>query len=511
MKRDGASTSLWQNNIQEYNAQQPGLPQKLFDVVIVGGGITGLSTALLLQKSGKACILLEAHTLGFGTTSGTTAHLNTFIDTTYDEIEKDFSAEKAKLVAQATREAIEQIKQHTITYNIDCGFKELPGYVFSQTEEQAAQLDKVTDASLDAGLSISYVQSIPVPIDFNKAIQIDRQAQFHPTKYIIALAKAFEEAGGTIIEQCQVKEADDKEVVKVKTTLGDVQSKKLIYATHIPPGINLLHLRCAPYRSYAIAVTLQDDQYPDALVYDMYEPYHYYRTQEVDGKKYLVAGGEDHKTAHEENTEACLRNLESYVRKYFKVAEVSYRWSSQFYEPADGLPYIGVLPGNSDNILVATGFSGNGMTFSNVAAIVLRDIIVTGSSKYEEVFNPKRIKPVAGFTNFVKENVDVAKELVGRWLSKEKLEELSGIATGEARVVKYENNTVAIYKDEKGTIHAVNPACTHMKCQVSWNNAEQSWDCPCHGARYEYDGTVLNGPATKPLGAIELSELVKDA
>lgn len=510
MQRDGANLSIWQKPNEEFKSGAAALPQQVFDVVIVGGGITGITTALLLQQAGKQCLLVEAHNIGYGTTSGTTAHLNTFVDTTYDVIEKDFSAEKAKLVAEVTAEAINLIKHHVETYNINCGFAQLPGYVFSQTDKQADALEKIADASARAGLSVQRVETIPVNIPFKTAIEIGGQAQFHPTNYIIGLAKAFEQHGGIIVENCLVKSTDDNdETLIVRTSLGSVQAKQMVYATHIPIGINLLHMRCAPYRSYAIAVTLKDGNYPNALVYDMYSPYHYYRTQEIEGNKYLIAGGEDHKTGHEENTEACLMRLESYVREHFEVEQVAYKWSSQYYEPADGLPYIGKLPGSSGKTFVATGFSGNGMTYGTVAAIIFREMLAGVTSKYEDVFEPRRVKPIAGFSNFIKENVDVAKELISGWLTKEKIDELAALAPGEARVVSFEDNRVALYKDEQNNLHAVNPVCTHMKCIVSWNNTEQSWDCPCHGARYNCNGIVLTGPSTDGLKEVSLTALVK--
>ena len=189
---------------------------------------------------------------------------------------------------------------------------------------------------------------------------------------------------------------------------GTLQAKYMIYATHIPPGVNLLHMRCAPYRSYVMAIELEDGRYPEGPAYDMYDPYHYYRTQETNGKKYLIAGGEDHKTGHEENTEEPFARLERYLRGIFKIKEIKFKWSSQYFEPADGLPYIGQMPGGPENILVATGFGGNGMIYSHVAARVLTEKLTKSPDPYHGLFNPGRVKPVAGFSSFVKENADVA-------------------------------------------------------------------------------------------------------
>ncbi len=411
MKRDGACTSLWQDTVPDFKPVSSVVKDKTFDVVIVGGGITGITTGLLLQKEGKSVLIAEAHNLCFGTTGGTTAHINTFFDTTYDHIKDDFGEHNAQLVAKATKQAIALYKQHIDEYKIDCGYETKDGFVYAQTDEQVEALDKIFKASKDAGVQVSYTNSIPVPIEFQKAIVYSGQAQIHPTRYVHALAKEFEKLGGVIVENCTVEKIEEEsDLVFVETSQGTFKAQHLIYATHIPPGVNLLHFRCAPYRSYAIAVSLKDDRYPDGLAYDMYDPYHYYRTQIVDGKKYLIVGGEDHKTGHLKNTEACFSHLESHVRKYFDVEKIDFKWSSQYFEPADGLAYIGHLPGNPENVYVATGLGGNGITYSHIAAITLSGLITKDESEFKELFDPNRIKPVAGFANFVKENVDVVKE-----------------------------------------------------------------------------------------------------
>lgn len=509
MNRDGATTSLWQQHVPDFSSPASSIPDQIFDVVIVGGGITGITTAWQLQQAGKKCLVAEAHTLCFGTTGGTTAHLNTFFDTDYKTIIKDFGEESAQLVARATRQALDKVKHNVESLQIDCGYSEQEGYVYAQTGEQVKQLDDIINASLKAGAAVSFSANIPVPIPFEKAIVYHRQAQIHPTRYVMALAKAFVDGGGTILQNCGVNSVSDGEPLLIETELGEIKAHQLIWATHIPPGINLLHFRCAPYRSYAMAVTLRDGAYPEGLAYDMYDPYHYYRTQEVDGQKYLVAGGEDHKTAHVVNTDACFDQLEAYLRKYYQVDQVAFKWSSQYFEPSDGLAYIGQLPGHSKNVMVATGFSGNGITYSHIAAQVLTDLVTKGQSEYKDLFSPSRIKPVAGFEAFVKENVDVVKEFIGKRIGVEELQALAGLAPGEAKVVKFEGSQLAIYKSEEGKLHALNPVCTHAKCIVDWNKAEKTWDCPCHGARYDVDGQVLTGPARKALEKIELADLIE--
>jgi len=507
--RDGALTSLWQDNTLPYQAKNKSVDNE-YDVVIVGGGITGITTAMLLQDAGKRCLLIEAYQLGFGTTGGTTAHLNTLLDTPYTTLITNFGKEGAKQVARAATEAIRSIKDNIHRYGIDCGFEEQEAFLFACDEKQSKELDDIYQACQEVGLSVMEADQIPVPIPFVKAIRVADQAKFHPLKYVYGLASSFEEAGGVIIQQCRVTNAEERDnKVYIETNRANFEAQTLIYATHIPPGINLLHLRCAPYRSYVMAIRLKDNNYPQNLVYDMYDPYHYYRTQNIDGTDYLIAGGKDHKTGEEENTQSCFELLKSHLQKHFDIGEITNYWSSQYFEPADGLPYIGQLPGHTENVLVATGFGGNGMIYSNIAARIFKSLVLQEENEYQELFSPSRVKPVAGFAHVVEHNADVVRQFIGKLFAAEKLDVISSLERDEGRVVKFEGHVMGLYKDEDGALHAVNPTCTHMKCSVSWNSAEKSWDCPCHGARYSMDGKVLTGPARHHLEEIQVKGLMQ--
>lgn len=503
MKRDGQCISLWQN-MTEYVSQQMSAEA---DVVIVGGGITGISTALRLQREGKKCIVLEAQNIGFGTTGGTTAHLNTLLDTPYYKIKENFGEKNAALVYTLTEKALNLIEKNVINYEIDCGFEWKDAYLFSHDAKQSKELDKIITYSSQAGVKIDYTQEIPLPIGFEKAAKASGQAQMHISKYLYGIAEAFERMGGRIVQNCRVTSVSEEDgQTIVHSSKGDVKVSHVIYATHTPPGVNALHFEVAPYRSYVLAVTLEDENYPDALVYDMDEPYHYYRTQKVDGKKYLIFGGEDHKTGHEENTEYCFTKLESYLRKQYKVKDVVFKWSSQYFEPADGLPYIGHLPGNPKNIWVATGFGGNGIIYGTATACILTELICKGSSVYSHLFNPSRFKPSVIFADIIKETVDVVAMFVGKKLFVEKITGLAELAHNEGKLVKYEGHSIGLYKNENGKLYAVNPACPHIKCSVGWNVAEKTWDCPCHGSRFSYTGELMTAPARKDLEVIELFE-----
>lgn len=476
----------------------------MFDAAIVGGGITGISTALQLQQSGKKCILLEAANIGFGTTGGTTAHLNDFFDTTFTEAINDFGKDNAQLLAEVGQEAIGIIETNIKNYNIDCNFERKKAYLFALDEKQEKQLEDIVDGASKVGHEMMYVDEIPFPIPFKKAVSIPDQAQFHPVKYIKVLCEAFINTGGIILEDCLAEKHDEQDdVIILKTSKGEIKAQHLIYATHIPPGLSILHTTNAPYRSYAMAFSLKDENYPKDLGYDLIDPYHYYRVQEINGETLLIAGGEDHKTGHEEDTGECFSRLENYVRKYFDVETAYYSWSSQYYEPTDGFPYIGKLPGSKGKAYTATGFRGNGMIFGTISSRIISDLIINGNSKYENIFNPSRIKPIAGFTSFVEENAVVAFHFIKDKLFKEKIKSLHEINEGEAKVVKYEGDSYALYKEATGKVHLVKSTCPHAKCEVRWNSAELSWDCPCHGSRFNINGKILTGPSVMALQKVD--------
>ncbi|MFP3598605.1 FAD-dependent oxidoreductase [Chryseobacterium sp. SIMBA_029] len=503
MNRDGARKSIWQEEIKKFSSE-PDFG-KIYDVAIVGAGITGISTAVRLQKEGQKCIVLEASNIGFGTTGGTTAHLNDFFDTTYDQAIKDFGLQNAKLLKYVGIEAKNIIRNYIREFNISCDFETRPAYLFALDEKQEKRLDDILKGASQVGHSMTVTDDIPFPFAFKKAAIIPDQGQFHPIKYIRNLAEAFITLGGVLVEDCLClshEELDD--LIVLQSGKGSVKARSVIYATHIPPGINVLHLMNAPYRSYAIAFTLNGDDHPQELGYDLTEPYHYYRTQKINGENLLIAGGEDHKTGHAGDTGECFSKLENYVREHFDVDTAVYSWSSQYYEPADGLPYIGVLPGSNGKIYTATGFRGNGMIFGTITSQILGDLILTGSSKYKELFEPGRIKPMAGFTNFVKEQANVVFDFVKDKLFAEKINSLTELTAGEAKVVKFEGESYAVYKEAEGKLHLLKSTCPHAKCEVRWNSAELSWDCPCHGSRFNVNGKMLTGPTVKDLQRIEL-------
>ncbi|HET9053604.1 MAG TPA: FAD-dependent oxidoreductase, partial [Cyclobacteriaceae bacterium] len=432
----------------------------------------------------------------------------TLLDTPYPVIIKNFGENNARLVAHGADQAVAHIRENIARYHIDCGFESCNAFLFAQNEKQNNELQEIIEGCKTVELPVTEDTLSPVPIPFTRVLRVAGQAKFHPLRYIEALAKEFIATGGVIIENERVTGVSEKShILNVETERKMFQCGQLIYATHVPPGINLIHLRYTPLRSYALAATLADDHYPQHLAYDLHDPYHYYRTQKIDGIHYLIAGGEDHKTGEDVNTEARFNALEAHTRKYFNVKEVTHRWSSQYYETTDGLPYIGILPGNSGRILVATGFGGNGMTYGTLSAFVLKSILFSEENPLISLFAPSRIKPIAGFKNFVAHNTNVLKEVVSKFFSSGPEQSFADIAPTEGKVMEVDGKKIGVYKDEQGSVHAVHAACTHMGCTVTWNQTEKSWDCPCHGARYSVDGTVLNGPADRSLEYINLQAM----
>ncbi|HTF27253.1 MAG TPA: FAD-dependent oxidoreductase, partial [Flavitalea sp.] len=508
IQRDSLNKSLWQDGADPFQSNDIPSKDTIYDVIIVGGGITGLTTGILLQEAGKKCLIIEANNLCFGTTGGTTAHLNTLLDTPYTTISKNFSKKASRQVAHATADAIQLIKQNINKYQIDCEYKDASAYLYAENSKQDKELQEIYETAIDAGLIAGYSESIPIPAPFTKAIKVEGQGKFHPVKYVFGLAKAFQNAGGKILQHCRVTGVEDTEPLIIETSNGKYTSLDLIYATHIPPGVNLLHLRCMPYRSYAMAIKVDEEDYPEDLTYDMYDPYFYYRSQVVDGEKYLIIGGKDHKTGHEENTYRSYLQLEAKIKSLYGSAEIVYQWSAQYFESADGLPYIGHLPQHPHHIYVATGFGGNGMVYSHVAAKILTDQLTGSEVNYDDLFNPNRLKPVAGFTNFIKHNADVVRQFAGKLFSGEKLDELSGLSAGEGKIVSFEGEKLGIYKSDSAEIFAVNPVCTHLKCEVKWNSAEKSWDCPCHGGRFDCQGRLLTGPPSRDLEQVSIEQLI---
>ncbi|KGE12567.1 FAD-dependent oxidoreductase [Sphingobacterium deserti] len=509
MERDGNNRSIWQDvpdrTIGKISNRED------VDVLVIGAGITGMTAALALQEEGQICSVLEANSIAFGTTGGTSAHLNTVLDTPYSDIIKQHGLDKTREVLQSTRRAMDLIRDNVEKYAIDCDLIDCNGQMYATTGEEKEELQKIKDAILQLGISCSEIDNLAIPVKPLYAIEFAEQGHFNPTKYILGLAGAFEALGGMIVTGAlvqHVKRIDGR--LSVTTADGRVfRADKVIYATHTTPGIQLMNFRIAPYRSYLQLWELADHAaYPDKVLYDMEDPFHYFRTVVQGENRFLLVGGQDHKTAHGENENVNFLELQAFVTARFNTKRKVYQWSSQYYESQDALPFIGYYPGKSDGReLIATGFGGNGMIFGSLSGHMLADLILKETCEFEKLYSPTRFGPLSSVKDLVMENVDVVKHFVKDRLAVDKIEGLSELAKGEAAVLKYEGKRIGIYKDQEGAISAVDPVCRHAGCIVKWNNTEESWDCPCHGARYGINGELLTGPAVAPLASHDIDKL----
>jgi Rieske Fe-S protein len=353
---------------------------------------------------------------------------------------------------------------------------------------------------------VSLEDKVPLPFPVKKGLRFSNQAQFHSQKYLNGLAAYIRSKGVEIYENSLVNHVEEKDdYYWVKTPDGMVKAKQIVLATHLPIFFNVLQMVSAPYRSYMIAVRLNSNNYPEGLFWDTAEPYHYIRTYMDEKGPLLLVGGADHKTGSEEESKKSFQDLEKYTRERFDVKEIVYEWSAQYYEPADGLPYIGRTL-FSHNAYVATGFSGDGLVYGTIAAMLISDMILEKENKWIKAYDSRRFTPAASAYEFIKENAHVFKHFItDRSVD---TGQLSDVKSGEGKIVKINGEKLAVARDEHNELHALSPVCTHMKCFVQWNYAEKSWDCPCHGSRFNIHGEVLYGPAVKELEKKVINEQV---
>lgn len=472
------------------------------DVVVIGGGLAGLTTAYLLKQEGKKVAVVEMHRLLTGQTGQTTAHLTELLDTPYATLASDFGEKGARMAAASTRAAIERIAGLVERLRISCGFQRLPGFRYAETEREARELEREAAAARQAGLMCSLTNEVPLPYPVKLALRVEDQARFHPREYLLALAEGIEGDGSHILEETRVTELSEGVPCRVHTGRGIITCRDVVEATMTPLNRVFLHTKLYPYRTYVVAGRLEGPL-EAGLYFDSQEPYHYIRTQRVEGVDYVLVGGEDHKVGAEEDTGRHYEALETYTRRRFPVGRIEYRWSGQVIEPADGLAYIG-RNSNARHVWVATGFSGTGMTFGTLSGMILTDLILGRQNPYAALYDATRVKPRAGARDFIQENAEVAFRFVADRLARPEAHALSEVPPGEGRIVEVDGKKVAVFREESGAVHAVSPVCTHLGCHVHWNKSERSWDCPCHGARYSPTGEVLNGPAVKGLPSKKL-------
>jgi len=479
------------------------------DVCVVGAGIAGLTTAYHLAAQGYRVIVLESDAVGSGQTGRTTAHLTHAMDDRFSRLQKLHGAEALKLITESHTAAIDQIERTVCEEDIRCDFARVDGYLILGYEHDFDFLNREYTAALESGLGkVECVEQVPLLSEGRiPAIKFPGQAQFHPLKYLTGLAAAVIRKGGRIYAKTHVVnvQSQGKNGVEILTQNGyRVDASAVVIATNVPVNDRFaIHTKQYPYRSYVVGLKMLKPAAESALIWDTSDPYHYVRTY----NDVLVVGGEDHKTGQTDEYFHHYGVLEDWARAHFSgLGEIKFRWSGQVIEPMDGLAYIGRNPGD-ENVYIATGDSGQGLTHGTIAGLLLTDLIRGKSHPWEKIYDPKRVRLRAAPT-YVTENANVAAQYTD-WVRGGD-SEIKDLPNDSGTVIRRGLQKIAVYKDPEGQTHQVSANCPHLHGVVRWNATEKTWDCPCHGSRFDRMGGVIEGPAIcnlKPVGEEEAPDV----
>ena len=505
----GETTSVWMATVS--TASESALAEDArADVCVVGAGIAGMTTAYLLAREGKSVIVIDDGPVGGGMTGRTTAHLVNALDDRYFELERLHGERGARLAAESHTAAIERVETIVTEEKIDCDFERLDGYLFVPPGDAKKILDDELEAAHRAGLTaIEKVERAPLAdYDTGPALRFPRQAQFHPLKYLAGLARAIKRDGGRIYTNTHASKIEGGRVARVETTGGAVvTSDSVVVATNTPVNDRFaIHTKQAAYLTYVIAARVPSGSVTKALYWDTPDPYHYVRLQTVgrgeDAYDLLISGGEDHKSGQADDAGRRFAALERWTRARFPVGDVEYRWSGEVMEPVDSLAFIGRNPSDEENVFIATGDSGNGMTHGTIAGILNTDLIMGRENEWATLYEPSR-KTLRALPEFASENLNVAAQYADH-LTPGEVDSTDEIGRGEGAIVRRGLKKVAVYRDEAGATHELSAVCTHLGCVVDWNSLEKTWDCPCHGSRFDASGRVINGPANSDLARADV-------
>jgi len=477
------------------------------DVVVIGAGLTGITAAYLFKQSGAKVALLERHTCAAGDTGHTTAHLTYVTDQRLHKLVNFFGKDGAKAFWEAGVAAIDQIYELVQERKIDCEFKWVPGYLHGRlgVEDAKDRESLKEDARLARKLGFEAEFMREVPYAKRPGVMFAHQAKFHPLKYLRALLKEIPGNGSYVFEHSDASEVQD-EPLAVKVGRRKLRCKYVMIATHTPlvgktsmTKATLFQTKLALYTSYVLGAEVPSGTAPEALFWDTTDPYYYLRVEKRDGFDYLIFGGEDVKTGQEKKAELVFERLEKRLMRTLPEARVKNRWLGQVVETNDSLPFIGESAGQQ---FIATGFCGNGFTLGTLAAVMARDRYLGRKNPWFDLFRVDRRKFHGGAWRYVKENLDYPFYLLRDRLAGGEKSSTRTLKPGEGKILQLRGKKVAVYKNENGQLVLRSPVCTHLKCIVRWNDADKTWDCPCHGSRFKPTGEVLAGPAETPLEKI---------
>jgi glycine/D-amino acid oxidase-like deaminating enzyme/nitrite reductase/ring-hydroxylating ferredoxin subunit len=491
------TTSLWKRISEKTN--YPKLTNDIeVDVAIIGGGITGITAALQFIGSGKKVAVLEAHRVGGITTGSSTGNLYVAVQPYYHNIISKFDVDTAKTIAQSREFAIDYIEKNVQTYNISCNFSRRPWFLYTYDENKISMLEKEVDAFKRIGHTLQYIDNLPLPFPFKKAVVMENQARFNPLQYVISLAKVLHQENVFIFENTPIIDLEEEQHLCTLNTIDGkkIRAENVIMATHTPIGVNMTQLFTAPYRSYVVSIRLKNNRYPEGHFWSLDASDFITCTHAISENEpeLLMASGSHHKVGQDEDTSAHFRKLEKFLYQHFPVETIEYQWSAQHYQTADNIPYIGLANHHAKHTYLATGFFADGLTYGTVSGILVGDLIQQKENPWAKVYNSMRLTLGASAGFLIKENSNYFAQYY-RDFPKSETEDYADLKPGEARVVELDREKWGVYKDEKAKLHIVSAVCTHMKCIIRWNNAEKTWDCPCHGSRFSTDGKVIEGPA----------------
>ncbi|GGW40287.1 FAD-dependent oxidoreductase [Streptomyces xantholiticus] len=473
------------------------------DVAVVGGGIAGLSTAWeLTREGGRSVVVLEADRIATGVTGFTTAKVTAQHGMIYDRLRRTRGTEGARLYARSQQAAVERVAEVASALGIECEFERGPSYVYSRDGAERSSLKSEAEAAAEAGLDAAYVEDTGLPFPVAGAVRVEEQAQFHPRKYLLALAHDLTAYGNTIHERTRVTGLQEGTPCRLTTESGfRVTARDVVVATHFPVFDRaLLFARMSPRRELVVAAPLPTDRDPAGMYITEDGDKRSVRTAPLgDGRRLLIVTGE-HFTPGTADVPERIERLDEWMHTHFAVEETRYRWAAQDNDPSDRVPLIGPFHPGARHTYVATGFGGWGMSGGVLAGRLLTGLICAVRPPWTDLYDPRRLwSTLREAPTLISQQAEVGRHFVGDRLRTTHVDSASDIAPGTGAVVRLGGRRCAVYRDDEGVCHAVSARCTHLGCLVSFNEAERSWDCPCHGSRFAVDGSVLNGPALRPL------------
>jgi glycine/D-amino acid oxidase-like deaminating enzyme/nitrite reductase/ring-hydroxylating ferredoxin subunit len=488
------------------------------DILVVGAGLAGITTAYCLAKAGRQVVVIDDGFVGSGETGRTTAHVVNALDDFYKDIASMHGQDNAKLAADSHTAAINFVETTVKELGIDCDFIRLDGYLFLHPSDKMKTLEDEHEATRKVGINTELINNIPgITGENGPALHYPDQAQFHPLKYLMALADFIVANGGKIYTQTHASEFKKNHVVANGHT---ITAQQIVVATNTPVNNTFVpHTKQFPYRTYVIGGLVPKGKLQYSLWWDTGDqdskwvviPYHYVRLQKYnDEYDLLIAGGEDHKTGQAESEdipeEDRYINLEQWTRQRFPaMQQIVYKWSGQVMEPVDSLAFMGRNPGD-DNVYVITGDSGNGMTHCTIGGMLVSDLILGKKNEWEKIYDPGRVTmSMSSVKDFVEENANTAAQFAD-YVKAGDIKSQQELQPGEGAVMNVGIHKVCVYKNESGSLNAYTAICPHLGCILHWNGEEKTFDCPCHGSRFTNEGVVINGPALNDLKRFEIKE-----